>query len=327
MKLRNRKSYITSLPEGAPPANLRPRITQIIYYSILLFVVAYIIYIFGSRIFYYKETGFVEVDKIIISASHGGKLIKLLVTEGQMIKKKDLIASVAASKNCSSTLNTQHSKLKYALALNRSKLSLFNRAIANLKNRYNTASLQRALETGQAKNTSNNKLQLEILKKQNEIDLLESQIILQQQQFKNSRPMLLANDTSADCFNENIYAPFNGSVYAVHRKLNEFTQRGKPLLTLVANNAKVRVETYLKTELLPNLAVGKIATVALTENIKTQAKIKAIHSSAYNVPGREWNNYKPAETHVLVYLKALNKQDAKLWKKYDRMEVKVRGRK
>lgn len=327
MKLRNRKSYLTSLPEGAPPENFRPRITQIIYYVILVSVVAYIIYIFGSRAFYYKEVGYVEVDKTIVSASNAGKILKLSIKEGQYIKKNDLLATIAASKNCTATINTQHAKLKYELALNRSKITLLERVIADLKTRYNSSTLQRALETGQAKNTSNNKLQLDMLKKQNEVDLLESQVILQQQQLKNSQPMRLANNASAECFNENIYAPFNGTVYSIKRKRNEFTRRGEPLFTLIADNAEVRVETYLKTDLLPILTVGKITNVALTENISTQAKIKAIHSSAYKVPEREWNDYKPADTHILVYLQALNKQDAALWKKYDRIEVRVKGRK
>lgn len=327
MKLRNRKSYITSLPEGAPPTNVRPQITQIIYYTILLSVVGYVIYIFASRIFYYKEAGFVEVEKTVISASHAGKILKLPVKEGQAFRKKDLLAIIAASRNCGASINLQHNKLKYDLALDQSKLSLLKRSIDELKNRYNKATLQRALETGQARNTSNNKIQLEILKKQNEIDLLESRIILQQQQLKNTRTTKTGRNASADCFNENIYAPFDGVVYSVKRKLNEFTQRGEPLFTLVANNATVRVESYLNIDLLPNLAVGKPATVILTKNLNTPATIKAIHSSAYNLAERNWSHYKADDTHVLIYLQALNSDDARLWKRYDRMEVKVQGRK
>ena len=327
MKLRNKKSYITSLPEGTPPKNFRPRITQIIYYSILLFVVFYIVYIFGSRLFYFKASGFVEVNKTVLSATHGGRIIALRVKEGQPVRKKQLLATVAASSNCASTINLRFNKIKYDIALNQKKIAILNSEIDALEKRYNNTMLERALETGQSRNASGNKLKLDILKKQNALELLNSQTSLLKQELKNNKQRHLAANASADCFDENIYSPFNGYVYSVQHNADEFVQRGKALLTLIANNADVRIEAYLKTDQRPWLETGEIVDVSLSDDISTQARIKSIHSSAYNFPQRERDYYKPADTQVLVLLEPLSAKDAQLWKQYDRLKVTVRGRK
>jgi len=328
MKLRNRKSYMTSLPEGAPPKSYKPRITQLIYYAILLSVALYILYIFVSRFFYFNEMGFVEVDKTIISATYGGKILKLNLHEGQSINRNEIIAEIAASKDCSANLNNaRENKLKYDLALNQSKLSLLKRNIASLQTRLNNSTLQRALETGQSLQSNDNKLKLELAKKQAETDLIESEIILQKQQLQTFKPLALKKVNAASCANETIRSPFNSTVISVQRKINEFTSRGAPLITLAADNATVRIEAYLKTDQRGYINKGDIVSVIFANNLETQAKISSIHSSAYNVPEREWDYYKPADTQLRVHLEPLNKQDAKLWKQYDRMEVAVRGRK
>lgn len=325
MKLRNQKSYITSLPEGAPPKNIRPRITQLTYYAILIFVVGYILYVFSSRFFYFKVPGYVEVEKTIISSSHGGRILKLPVKEQQKIKEKEFLAVIAAAKHCTSTNSSRFVKLKYELDFNRTKLSLLKRSIKDTKARLSNFSLQRALETGQARDSATQKLKIELAKKQNDADLLEGQIILQQQQLKKLKNYKPAATLSPECVNENIFSPFAGTVRSVKRNVNEFAARGVPLLILTANNAKVRIEAYLKNEQLPYLHNGGAVNVTFADGRATEAKIKAIYSSAYNVSEREWD--RPAESQVRVHLEPLTKQDAALWKKYDRMEVTVRGRK
>jgi len=316
---------MTSLPEGAPPANIRPRITQYIYYAILLFVVGYILYVFVSRFFYVKADGFVEVAKTIMSSSHGGRVIRLPVKEEQKIKTKDLLAVISAARNCGASDNNQLVKLKYELDFNRTKLSLLKRAIKDAKNRLSTFSLQRALETGQSRESVGQKLKLELIKKQNTANLLEAQIILQRQQLRKMKHYSPTSALPAECFNESIIAPFAGYVHSVKRKINEFAARGAPLLILTADNAKVRIEAYFKNEQLPYLHKGEIVNVDFADGKTSDAKIKAIYSSAYNVSEREWD--RPAETQIRVHLEPLTKKDAALWKKYDRMEVTVRGRK
>lgn len=324
MKLRNRKSYMTSLPEGKPPENIRPRITQIIYYMILVFILGYVIYIFSSRALYFSEHGFVEVDKTIISSSQGGKVIKLPVKEGQKLQQGELMATIAASRNCGGINDTRVNKLNYDLALNRTKLSFLKREINTIKSQLEQSSLQRALETGQASDSISSKLNYDLLKKQNEAALLDSQIILQQQQVK---PSVYAGSLSSSCINENLIAPFNGYIHSVKRNLNEYTALGKPLLILVKQDARVRIEAYLNNEQLPYLKIGDLVDITFADGIETEAKIENIYSSAFNAPEREWNHYKPLDTQVRVHLEPLNKHDATIWKKYDRMEVSVRGRK
>lgn len=329
MKLRNHSSFITSLPEGTPPTNIRPRITQAIYYAILLSIVGYIFYILSTKYFYFNEAGVVEVEKTILSASRGGKVLKLTVKEGHAFKNKNLLATLSASKSCgaSTTNSARINKLKFDLGLKRSKLSLLNREIKLLQNNLSTFNLQRALETGQARDASLSKLKNTLLKKQNDASLLNGEIILLKKYIKNPGSSYYANGSSLECFNESIYSPFKGVVHSIKRKLNEFSPRGEALLLLIADDAPVHIEVYLENDQLSYLQLNALLTVTFANGSETKAEIKKIHSSAFSSPEREWNHYKPSSTQIRVHLSPLNKDDAMLWKKYDRMPVNVRGAK
>ena len=331
MKLRNRKTYMNTLPEGAPPENVRPRITQIIYYLILLTVIGYVVYIFGSRYFYFKEQGYVEVEKTVISSSRGGKLLKLKVQEGQKIEKNTLLAVIEAVRQCQSSEyfpdNSRVQKLAYDIAMNRARQTLLNNEIKTHKKGLSTFSLHRALETGQKKQLERYNLKLLLEKKQSEADLLYRQIILQQRQLAGLKKQALSVRLPADCYNEVIKAPFSGKVQSIKRKVNEFSARGSALLGLIADNADVRIELYLDNDQLRYLHAGDHVDIKFSDGVKSQAKIKTIYSSAYKFPERDWVHYRPADTQVRVDLVPVNRKDAVLWMRYDRMEVTVRGRK
>ena len=327
MKLRNRKTYINTLPEGGPPENVRPRITQIIYYIILLSVVGYVIFIFASRYFYFKEKGFVEVEKTIISSSRGGKVLKLKASEGKKIDKNTLIAVIAATRVCQAADNTRQQKLAYDIGLNKARQGILNSEIQGLNRDLSTFSLRRALETGQNRLSSRESIKRLLAKKRAEAALLYRQIQLQKTQLAGLEKQRATVRLPAECFNEVIKAPFDGIVHSVKRKINEFSARGASLMTLIADTAAVRIELYLDNDQLKYLQAGNIVTITFPDGVKGKAEIEKIYSSAYKFPERDWVHYRPADTQVRVHLKPLNKRDAAVWKKYDRMEVTVRGRK
>lgn len=327
MKLRNKKSHMTGLPEGLPPRNMKPRITQIIYYIILASTVGYLIFIFGSRIFYFKEQGFVEINKTVISASHGGKILKLAVKEGQNIKRNALLAIINSARNCFTSTDNQYNKLAYEYALNRIKLNAVNQSINDLEKLLTNDKLMRALETGQSQRTPLSKVKLDIYNKQADVVLLKHKMALQKQQINMLKHNPSKTNKSPECYNESISSPFNGTVHSVKSHPSEFASRGEALLILVNEKAPVRIEFYLASDQLSSLKKGNIVNVSFPDGVSTKAVIKSIYSAAYDFTDREWALTTPLEIKVRVHLEPINTQDADIWKRYDRMEVVVRGRK
>jgi len=327
MKLRNKKSHITALPEGMPPKNFRPRITQIIYYLILASIISYLIYIFGSKIFYFKEHGFVEIDRTVISSARGGKILALPVHEGQGIKAKSLLAIIDSARNCFTTMSNQHNKISYELSLNRIKLKNLNKSISDLQKIIDNDQLMRALETGPSQRSPLRKVKLDIYNKQADVLLLKHKINLQTQQVKMLAKKPSRINASPECSNETIYSPFDGIIYSVKRKLNEFSSRGEPLLILINSQANVRIEFYIPNDQLASISIGNFVDVSFPDGAATEAKIKMISSAAYDFTDREWVQSNPLEIRMRVLLEPLNTKDAEIWKRYDRMEVNVRGRK
>jgi len=325
MKLRNRKTYMNTLPEGAPPENVRPRITQIIYYLILLTVLGYVIYIFGARFFYFKEKGFVEIEKTIISSSRGGKILRLMSMEGQKINKKDLIAVIAPARHCQREDDGRLQKMVYDIALNRVQLGILNKSIYALKNKLSDFSLMRALETGQQRQSERESMLRNLEKDKADAALLTGKIVLQKRQLASLTEAQGKSRLPADCYAEVIGAPFNGVIHSVKRKVSEFSARGAPLVTLIADKAPVRIESYLDNDQLRYLHRGNVVNIKFADGVRSKARINKIFSSANEIPERDWVHYRPVETQVRVHLVPVSSKDAALWKRYDRMEVTVRG--
>jgi len=326
MKLRNRKSYMTSLPEGEAPKNAKASITQMIYFLVLIVAVGYIVFIFAKKYWYFEEIGVVEIEKTIISSSRGGQISNIFVSEGQFIKKKEKIAVIEALRTgCHVTDDGKVNKIRFEINNNKVKKKAIEAQLAGLEKEEKKFLLRRALELDRGLAKESERLRREKLTMVSDIDLLSGQINNQIQHLNNIIKAQKNVILPKECYSESIKSPFITKVSAVHKRPKEFAQRGEAIVTLIRNNAPIRIEVYLEKEILKSLNIGETLDLIFPDGVKSKGRISKIHSSAYASVQRQLEHYKPIESDIRVHLLPVNNKDRETWLNYDRMNVKVRG--
>jgi len=327
MKLRNRKSYITNLPEGTAPVSVRPKITQLIYFSLLGLLIAYIGYIVIGRLFYLNARGQVEVEKTLISSTRGGHISSLKVVEGQQLQTGDLIVRIDAIKQCTPEINRPLQKLRLDIALNERRIELLQVKQAELNKLQRGGELRRALELERESVSYGKQFWREQNKLTSDLALADKELELQRDQLKELEKNMRDQVVPAECQAEVIRAPFPARVQVVRRRVQEFAKRGEAIVILIRNQAPVRIEAYFTEDELKYINLGKQIDVTFPDGVESSGVVKAVYSSAYSVPEREWKGYRPLTSGVRVHLFPSNENEEIFWKQYDRMEVRVRAEK
>lgn len=323
MRLRNRKSFLTSLPEGRPERTVLSQVTHWTYISVLVSLLAYFAYIGISRFVYFKGVGIIEIDKTNLSPINGGEIISLKVEPGDIVRKDQVLATLKASKNCIRRNSATEYKLKHDLSLLKFEKDTLAKQIKHLE-KGNQKYLQRALEV----NLSDSYIYQDYNKKLARLHLDLTNInaeysikthYLKKIQYYDS-PV-----TSNNCTNEIMKTPFSGIIYAVSAKENEFAQRGKPLVTLVKTNQNARVEAYLSNDYLQYLHVGKEIAIQFPDGAQSRGIIHKIESNATLAAERKWHGYDPVKTRVRATIMPLDPASHQKWGNYDRMLVEIQG--
>jgi len=317
---------MTSLPEGEAPKNSRASVTQFIYFLVLLTAVAYLVFIYVKRYWYFEEFGHIEVEKTVISSSQGGRIESLPVNEGQKLFAKDRIAIIEALRdNCDPREDERINKLRFDIDSNISKRNILTARIKTSEEALTGYELRRALELDRG-------LSRDVERKRRERDtikadraLLDKQIVIQKKRLTDLQAKQKKASLPEGCYNEQISSPFNAIVASVLKRPKEFAQRGEAIITLMKETAPVRIEVYLDQDVLKYLHTGDRVDLVLPDGTDDEAVIEAIHSSAYAEPNRQWHNYKPADTDIRVHLRPADASSRKKWLPFDRMEVRVRG--
>lgn len=321
MKLNNKKSILTRRAEGTPVHSIGSRVTQKIYLLLLTGIVLFLAYIFLSRVFYMDERGLIEVERTQISSARGGRITSILVAQGQQVKQHDLLLKVeGGSDDCARKTDGQLVKLGLELQANKDKLKLLQQRLAERRKLISNKTLRRALEIDHAESSREKKIVLEIEDTELEVKLLVTEIRQQATMLKDLEERAHSN---SECFVEEVRAPKAGVIHAVNKNSYEVVTRGEPILSFISDDAVVRVEAYVDDDDIGVVAPGKEASIELPDNQSLRAVVESVRSSASVRAEREWDHYTPVRTKLLVYLVPTSVVDAGLWKKFDRVNVKV----
>jgi multidrug resistance efflux pump len=324
MRLRNRISYITSLPEKTATKRIKPKITRLLYFLSLGLIVIYLGYFIAGRFLYINGRGLVEVEKIQISSTHGGRIATLLAKEGQKIKKGGLIAKIDALKECVPEEDRALQKLKLDIGMNEQRLALLKAKQNELNKIQNSQIVRRALEFEKRDTQYSSRSQNEYSKLGSDIILTKKEIELQRIQLKALKRSMYKRILPAECRTEVILSPYAAQVQVVWHRAKEFVNRGEPIVTLLRDHSSVRIVAYVKGDSLKHISPGKIIDITFPDGTKSSGVVKAIHSSAYSISEANWSSYDSPATELGVHLYPLSKDEEKIWKRYDRMEVQVR---
>lgn len=321
MKLRNRQSYITTLPEGESPEKQAPKITRWIYFLLLFSIIGYLVSIGYAGLTQFQGRGQVEVEKTVLSPSHGGQVTGLFVEKGKLIKKGSAIVQIKASIGCSLEDTGRINKLKFDIALKKSQLGSLNKRLSEEEIKLDDQVVRRALEIDRR---STKGIDRAISDLNYKTEALKNEIRLGEESLRNLNSTSAISKDSA-CQDEVIYAPFTSVVNSISKKRYEFATRGIPLVSLIRKNALVQIEAYIDNESDQYVSVNKKVEVIFPDKQIGQGIISEIISSSAFFQTRKWRGYESEESKVAINISPINASEAQKWKVYDRMEVQIRG--
>lgn len=326
MKLRNRTSYMTNLPEGEPPRRRGPSITRRLYLLLLIGLVLYLAFIAFDRLFYVHGWGQVEVEKVAISSARGGRIQALPVREGQQVAQGELLARIAAPKRCDAEQDPRLQRLLMDAQLTQSKLAVLRGELQRKQAEVRDQTrLRRALEIDTRNSREARQLNEDLARLQQEVALHTRRLEIERNQAEALRAELAAKPEPLECLDEELRAPHPGKLLHVSNAPAEVVDSGATIATLVPRDARVRVEAYLETDDLDDVEVGKAMQVQFPDGHVSPGIIESIHSSAYRSAQRQWDGYTPLSSRVLVHVVPAEPEHSQRWASYDRMDVRVRA--
>jgi len=324
MRLRNRQAYISTLPEGEPDKNKASQITRWLYFSVLILMVAYLVYIGFTRFTQFQGRGQVELEKTIISPERGGQIISLVVKEGQGLQRGSLMASIKASRVCRPVDKSRTDKLSFDIDLKKVEIDLLKKRMLSEQSARSDFSLRRALELDRSRIKQDEQAARKIADMKLKVGALMSEVTLQEAALNKAQPPLpVALDSG--CIEQQIRAPLSGVVYSVSHKVYEFAPRGEPLVTLIAYDAAVRIEAFVENKYRRYIAVDMLVDVVFPDGLKTKGSINKILSSSAAFPRKEVKDYESLESSIRLHIVPVNDVDEQIWRTQDRMEVTIRG--
>jgi len=324
MRIRNRSSYMESLPEGKAPLSPWSRLTRWLYLAILTGLVGYLAWLGISHLMYVHGEGQIEIEKTRISPLHGGRIVSLSVAEDSLVHKGQQLARIIPQSNCAERTDTHPGKLQFDIERKTGRLKLLKQRLGILPSDREQTALRRALEVDQFAIVERQRTERERDRLRQEMD----ELVLEVGLLRNELQLLEQTSTDrvlpAECREEVIVAPFEGRVHAVLRNLHEYVHRAETFILLRADEAPVRLEAYFDVDDRAHLQEGKLARVIFPDGNRGIGEISRIYSSAFDASERETVEYEPVATSVRVDLKPWTGNEERRWRLYDRLGVSLR---
>ena len=314
MKIRNRKSYLNSLPEGKAPESGLSKIVHWAYFLLLAAIVIYFVRYAYLRLTGIEGYGEVVVEQIVLSAGYGGHVAHLPVVENQEVKKGELLVQIDSLKTCSLKDRAYSLKLKLDSEIKKARIKVLKRKLKEINSEQR---IRRALELNNRATRTDPDLPYEIA-------LLEKELSIQRDLLGNltrSEPQRI----SGECMDEMIYSPFDAVVKRILKKTHEFAERAESVVIIESKQASVQIEGYFSKYDLESVSIDKKMTINFPDGSEGYGYIKEIHSAAYAFPQREWEGYEPSDSRVRVHLLPVDERQAEKWKRYDLLRVQIRG--
>lgn len=338
MQIRNQPSQLTHAEEGKPPSRSGPRVTRWLYYSLVLGIVGYLGYLALDRSLYVRGDAEVRFQQTVVSPSREGRILALPLEEGDHFQKGDLIALLGPAESCQEQIDEQITTLETDLATARQRRSALAEQVDMLQGFLRGDRLdedqrlvRRGLEVGRASDQDQREARIRTSKRKiaqlrAEITVLDAQITWDDERLASlrNRPQ---SERPAQCREQRLAAPYDGRVYLVKRRRDEFVQAGESLVAVVPEDGDVWVNGYVSVDSLEHVAKGKEVGVTFSDGRSTRGVIAAITSSAHRLPVREEQEHEPAPRFLTLRVQPAEDGSAQLWRQYAGMSGSVKIRK
>ena len=322
MRLRNRHSFLASRPEGRPPPNPASRVTQFLYFGVLAAVVGYVAWYGVTRYLNYTLRAQIQCERTVIGAARPGTLRGLSVAEGDRVTAGQVLGRIDPPAACAARDDGRAVALQGDIQVRRARLDAVRGRLAEVDQRLRRAELRRALELDVAPRDDAARLQERRGEMLAERRVLEAEIAAARARLAAERRV---PEVPPDCQSQELRAPADAIVVALHLGPDEVARTGDAVLSLVRDDAPVWVVAYLENGRRDDVVPGEAVTVRLPDRTDSPGRIATVRSSAAEFSGNKWDAYRLEEAEVVLEILPEDTATARRWMGFERMEVEVRG--
>jgi len=326
MKLRNRSSAVAGGSEGRAPPARASRITQLIYLlalGILLFYIGRLVYEYFR---YIDARGQVIVEEISLASPVSGEVEQLGAGAGETVGAGQLLARIDPEMVCGQdpALDPRLERVAHDLRLAAGTFELLRAQRDALELRNPATTVRRALEVERDAGDALRDWQRQMLDLKQ--DIAEQELLLSSlgEREQTLRELIAQTPPDPACQPRTIESPRAGTVRNVYRDTFEFIERGATLLTLRPDDAQVRIEVFTEAENSADLHVGQQVRLKLPDGSRATGRITEIKADASALPGRVYENNRPAVSGVLAIIQPPDASAAAVWRAFEQMELEVR---
>ncbi len=323
-QLRNRQSLVTSHEEGTPPPVTGMRVTQVIYYAVVLGVIAFVIYYAQDRMRFWAETGVVAAAVTPVAPSIDGRITELYVQEGQPILPDDELILVEPGEQCAPLDRSRLVGLELDARLAEVRHEVAGERIRERRMRLEGLDRLVGLDLGPDLLRERERLVAEIEDLEAEQRVLALEIGLREEFVRGVESSLVNTDTR--CAPELVRAPANGVVHEILRDEFGVVGRGEPVLTFKAEQPDVRVVASVDPELVRDLFVGKEVTLEFPDGQRSAGRVANARVGRDVVDALDLGSYRIMDTDFVVEIVPVEQGQGPSWLEYDRLYVDIRGR-
>ncbi|MCP4164076.1 MAG: hypothetical protein GY760_28775 [Deltaproteobacteria bacterium] len=384
MRIRNRKSYFSSLPEGKAPVNKSKKVSSFIYTLIIVSIGIYFVYYVSEKFIFIEGRGQVEIGGYLINSDFEGTIQEMLVGKGDYIEKSQPLVKIQPLSN-SVFMKNKNMNFEKSIQINKMiiknlknkmhglrsdknpavsdkiikinndirlknielisisekkdlKSRLWNNSVDILsKNRllelshnslndYTTYKQEKIQSTIMINNKKNEIKSLKKYKRaliNKEIDELKIKIIEKKSEINSIELIRRERNPGIRV----LKSPISGYVQVIFKSLGGQFLPKESILLIRSIDAKVTIHSFFKIKYFTHLGIGKRVEITFPDNTKSVGIIKSKYSTASYFREKLREDYIPIKSKVLVELVPANSDEKKIWRKFDRMDVRIRIKK
>lgn len=322
MRLRNRKSYVITLPEGVAAKKPAMSLVRWLYFGGLIFVVCYLLLYAAERLFYVEANGYVSMERHLLQTDREGVVRGLSLRVGDEIKRGQLLfrldQDVVDDRRDAAVW--ERLKMRREIGLKQAELSALQREIAGKETRLAESARIKLLELDRDRHRD-----LFLLGREVEADRLKAESAHREIDALRAYLSGLRGQEAYRRYTSEtpFHSPFDGFIYRVEKGEHEFAHKGDSVLVL-EDAGNVSVHAYFRLDDLPKLRVGRSVELNLPDGLSLSGRIERIDSSSIDHQEKLSKGYQPLEALVRARIVPVNPPAQIQWRRYNQLDVRVR---
>lgn len=321
MRLRNRKSYVTNLPEGVAPRKAAMSLVRLLYFGALIAFLLYLLYYAWERLIYVEAPGYVAMERHLLQTDREGMVRGLDLRVGDAVKKGQQLFRIEQEvvDDRRDAAVWERLKMQREIGLKKAALASLRREIARKQARLGQLSQFKLLELDRDRQR-----EFSLLGQDVESDRLKAEGLEQEITALGS---YLGSLRGQEGYQRHTVAtpyvsPFDGFVYRLEKGEHEFAHKGDSILVL-EDARHVRIRAYFTLEDMPRVNAGRGVSIILPDGQSLAGEVERLDSASIDQQEKLAHGYQPLEALVRVVIRPGTTEMVD-WRRFNQLDVQVR---